>query len=257
MNYLMDSCLRRNDKKKMLKIKKLKVKIEDKEILKGIDLEVQKGEVVALMGPNGSGKSSLANALIGNPKYEAFEGKMLFEGTEINEMKPEERAKLGIMMSFQYPVAISGVTVREMLLASLRGRGLRVSALDLKNQIAMEGEKLRIEPSLLNRSLNEGFSGGEKKKLEILQIRILKPKLLILDEVDSGLDIDALALIANNVREMVKETGMSVLVITHYQRLLKYLVPDRVVILKNGEVVDRGGKEIVDKLEEQGYKSYG
>ncbi|KKT82870.1 MAG: FeS assembly ATPase SufC, Fe-S cluster assembly ATP-binding protein [Microgenomates group bacterium GW2011_GWC1_44_9] len=241
----MDSCLRRNDKKKMLKIKKLKVKIEDKEILKGIDLEVQKGEVVALMGPNGSGKSSLANALIGNPKYEAFEGKMLFE------------AKLGIMMSFQYPVAISGVTVREMLLASLRGRGLRVSALDLKNQIAMEGEKLRIEPSLLNRSLNEGFSGGEKKKLEILQMRILKPKLLVLDEVDSGLDIDALALIANNVNEMVKENGMSVLVITHYQRLLKYLVPDRVVILKNGEVVDRGGKEIVDKLEEQGYKSYG
>ncbi len=240
----------------MLKIKDLKIKIEDKEILKGVDLEVKDGEVVALMGPNGSGKSSLANALIGNPKYEVVSGEMTFDGADITEMKPEERAQLGIIMSFQYPVAIPGVTVREMLLASLRGRGLTVSALDIKNQVEKEGEKLRIDPLLLKRSINEGFSGGEKKKLEILQMRILKPKLLILDEVDSGLDIDALALIAKNVNELVKETGMSVLVITHYQRLLKYLVPDRVVVLKSGEVVDRGGEEIVDKLEKEGYKSY-
>ncbi len=240
----------------MLKIKDLKIKIEDKEILKGIDLEVKDGEVVAFMGPNGSGKSSLANALIGNPKYEVVSGEMIFDGTNITEMKPEERAQLGIMMSFQYPVAIPGVTVREMLLSSLRGRGLTVSALDLKNQVEQEGDKLHIDQALLKRSINEGFSGGEKKKLEILQMRILKPKLLILDEVDSGLDIDALALIAKNVNELVKETGMSVLVITHYQRLLKYLVPDRVVVLKTGEVVDRGGEEIVDKLEKEGYKSY-
>lgn len=241
----------------MLKIKNLRVKVEDKEILKGIDLEVNKGEVVALMGPNGSGKSSLANSLIGNPKYEISAGEMLFENNNLLELKPDERAKLGILMAFQYPMAIPGVTVREMMLASLRGRGLTVSALDIKNRIAEEGEKLRIEPTLLNRSLNEGFSGGEKKKMEILQMRILKPKLLILDEVDSGLDIDALALIAENVKEMVKETDMSVLVITHYQRLLKYLVPDRVVVLKDGEVVDKGGKEIVEVLEDQGYKAYG
>lgn len=240
----------------MLKIKKLRVKIEDKEVLKDIDIEISKGEILALMGPNGSGKSSLANALIGNPKYEVSVGEIVFDGKSILEMKPEERSKLGILMSFQYPLAIPGVTVRELLLTSIRGRGLTVSALDLKNQIALEGEKLHIDPTLLNRSLNDGFSGGEKKKFEILQMRILKPKLLILDEVDSGLDIDALALIATNVNEMVKETGMSVLVITHYQRLLKYLEPDRVVILKDGSVVDRGGKEIVDKLENEGYKSY-
>jgi len=225
----------------MLKIQKLRVKIEGKEILKGIDLEIDEGEVLALMGPNGSGKSSLANTLIGNSKFEVESGEIMFVGKKINGLKPDERAKLGILMSFQYPVAISGVTVREMLLASL--------------QIAEEGERLHIEGHLLTRSINEGFSGGEKKKLEILQMRILKPKLLILDEVDSGLDIDALALIAKNVDEMAK-TGMSVLVITHYQRLLRYLVPDRVVVMKNGVVVDRGGKEIVDKLEKQGYKSY-
>lgn len=240
----------------MLKIKNLRVKIENKEVLKDIDIEISKGEILALMGPNGSGKSSLANALIGNPKYEVSVGEIVFDGKSILEMKPEERSKLGILMSFQYPLAIPGVTVRELLLTSIRGRGLTVSALDLKNQIALEGEKLHIDPTLLNRSLNDGFSGGEKKKFEILQMRILKPKLLILDEVDSGLDIDALALIATNVNEMVKETGMSVLVITHYQRLLKYLEPDRVVILKDGSVVDRGGKEIVDKLENEGYKSY-
>ncbi len=240
----------------MIKIKNLKVKVEEKEILRGVDLDIKKGEVLALMGPNGSGKSSLANALIGNPKYEVTGGDILFENQSILKMKPEERARLGILMSFQYPLAIPGVTVRELLLTSLRGRGLTVSALDLKNLIASEGEKLHIEPTLLNRSLNEGFSGGEKKKFEILQVRVLKPKLLVLDEVDSGLDIDALALIATNVNEMVKETGMSVLVITHYQRLLKYLEPDRVIILKGGVVVDRGGKEIVDKLEKEGYRSY-
>lgn len=240
----------------MLKITNLKVKIEDKEILRGIDLEISPGEVLALMGPNGSGKSSLANTLIGNPKYEVTEGEMVFEGKNIAEMKPEERAQRGIMMAFQYPMAIPGVTIREMLLASLRAKGLTVSALDLKKKIADEADKLHVEPSLLNRSLNEGFSGGEKKKMEILQMRILSPKLLILDEVDSGLDIDALALIAKNVQEMVKENKMSVLVITHYQRLLKYLQPDKVMVMKNGAVVDRGGKEIVDNLEKEGYKIY-
>ncbi|KKT30532.1 MAG: FeS assembly ATPase SufC [Candidatus Collierbacteria bacterium GW2011_GWC2_44_18] len=240
----------------MLKIKNLLVKVENKEILKGINLEIGKGEVMALMGPNGSGKSSLANTLIGNPIYEVTEGEIFFEGNNLLEMKPEERARLGIMMAFQYPTSIPGVTIREMLLAVLRAKGLTVSALDLKKQIAEEAEKLKVDPTLLNRNLNEGFSGGEKKKMEILQMRVLKPKLLVLDEVDSGLDIDALSLIAENVSEMVKEIKMSVLVITHYQRLLKYLVPDKVIVLKNGEVVDRGSKEVVDNLEKEGYKIY-
>lgn len=240
----------------MLKINNLKVKVEGKEILRGVDLEIERGEVVALMGPNGSGKSSLANTLIGNPKYEVAGGEITFGGKGILGMKPEERAHEGIMMAFQYPMAIPGVTIREMLLASLRSRSLTVSALDLKKKIAEEAEKLKIDVALLGRSLNEGFSGGEKKKMEILQMRILEPKLLILDEVDSGLDIDALALIAKNVREMVRENKMSVLVITHYQRLLKFLEPDKVVVLKTGAVVDRGGKEIVDNLEKEGYKVY-
>lgn len=242
--------------KKMLKIKKLRVKIEDKEVLKDIDIEISKGEILALMGPNGSGKSSLANTIIGNPKYEVAAGEISFNGEGILAMKPEERARAGIMMAFQHPIAIPGVTIREMLLASMRAKGLTVSALDLKKKIAEEAEKLRVEASLLNRSLNEGFSGGEKKKMEILQMRILKPKLLILDEVDSGLDIDALTLIAHNVQAMVKETRMSVLVITHYQRLLKYLQPDKIVIMKSGEVVDRGGQKLVETLEEEGYKMY-
>jgi len=240
----------------MLKINNLRVRVDKKEILKGVDLEIKAGEVVALMGPNGSGKSSLANTLTGNPKYEALNGKIIFNGKNLLTLTPEERSKVGIMMSFQYPVAIAGVTVREMLLAALRNRGLAVSALELKKQIVDEAAKLKIDLTLLNRSLNEGFSGGEKKKFEILQARILKPSLLVLDEVDSGLDIDALEIIAKNVSEMVKDSGMSVLVITHYQRLLKYLTPNKIVVLKGGLVVDDGGLEIVEKLEEFGYKNY-
>lgn len=240
----------------MIKIHGLKVKIEDKEILRGVDLEVGEGEVVALMGPNGSGKSSMANAIIGNEKYEVSGGKIVFQGRELNGMSVDERARLGIMMAFQYPVAIPGVTVRELILSSLRAKGETVSALEIKERIAEEAEKLRIDPLLINRSLNDGFSGGEKKKFEILQARILRPKLLILDEIDSGLDIDALKIIAENVAEMVAETKMSVLVITHYQRLLKHLAPDRVVVLKNGAMVDEGGVELVEKLEKEGYKIY-
>jgi len=245
----------------MLKIKNLVVSVADKEILRGVTVEVGKGEIVAMMGPNGSGKSSLANTLIGNPNYMVVGGEVLFQGKNILEMKPDGRAKEGIMMAFQYPTAIPGVTIRDLLLSSLRerekgGEGNKVSALDLKNLIISEAEKLHIDEALLNRGINDGFSGGEKKKMEILQMRILKPKLLILDEIDSGLDIDALELLATNISQMVKETGMSVLVITHYQRLLKYLIPDKVMVLKNGMVVDRGGNEIVDKLESEGYKSY-
>lgn len=240
----------------MLTIKNLKVKVEEKEILSGISLELGKGQVLAVMGPNGSGKSSLANTLIGNPSYQVTEGEMIFEGKKLSEMSIVERAHSGIMMGFQYPIALPGVTVRELLLTALRVRGEEVSALMVKKQIEEEANKLHIEESLLSRSLNDGFSGGEKKKFEVLQMKLLKPKLLILDEIDSGLDIDALELMAKSVMEEVKKRGMGVVVITHYQRLLKYLRPNRVLVIKNGFVVDQGGEEIVDKLEKSGYKDY-
>jgi len=240
----------------MLKITNLRVKIEEKEILKGVDLAIGKGEVLALMGPNGSGKSSLALTVIGNPKYKVTEGKIAFEGEDLLTMNPDERANKGIYLAFQYPASIPGVTVREMLLAALRQKNkeIKFSALELKKTVEIEAERLHLGPELLSRGLNEGFSGGEKKKMEILQMRILKPKFLILDEIDSGLDIDALATIARNVAEMVKENGMSVLVITHYQRILNYLTPNKVVVMKDGTIVEQGGKEIAKRLEKHGYK---
>lgn len=240
----------------MLKIENLKVRAEEKEILKGVDLSVNEGEVVALMGPNGSGKSSLASVIIGNPKYEVTEGKITFEGKNLAALTPDERANRGIYLAFQYPAAIPGVTVREMLLSALRAKNkeITVSALDLKKTVEEEAEKLHLSPDLLSRGLNEGFSGGEKKKMEILQMRVLRPKLLIMDEIDSGLDIDALATIAQNVAEMVKEQKMSVLVITHYQRILNYLTPDVVAVMKDGVIVEQGGKEVVERLEKSGYR---
>lgn len=239
-----------------LEIKNLKVQVEGKEVLKGVNLQINKGEIVAIMGPNGSGKSSLANSLIGNPSYEVMDGLVNFDGDNLMNMAIEERAKKGMLMGFQYPVALPGVTVRELLLTALRAKGEGVSALKLKQQIELEAKKLHIDDSLLTRSLNDGFSGGEKKKFEILQMKVLEPKLLILDEIDSGLDIDALEIIASAVMDEVKKKGMSVLVITHYQRLLKYLNPNRVLVLKKGLIVDEGGEEIVEKLEKSGYKDY-
>jgi len=240
----------------MLKIKNLRVTVEDKEVLRGVSFDVGKGEIVALMGPNGSGKSSLSNAIMGNPNYEVVGGSVEYLGEDLSELSVDERAKKGIMMAFQNPVAINGVTVRELLLSSLRARGEKVSAVEVKNNIEKIAEELKMDRELLSRGVNEGFSGGEKKKLEVLQMKLLSPRLLILDEVDSGLDIDALKTIASSVKKQVKQKEMSVLVITHYQRLLKYLVPDRVVVLKEGRVVDMGGGEIVEKLEKEGYKSY-
>ncbi len=240
----------------MLKIENLKVNIEGKEILKGVDLSINDGEILALMGPNGSGKSSLAATIIGNKKYEVIDGNIGLEGEDLLSMTVDERANKGVYLAFQYPAAIPGVTVREMLLNALRAKNkeIKISALELKNQVEMEAEKLNLSPELLGRGLNDGFSGGEKKKMEILQMRVLKPKLLILDEIDSGLDIDALATIAKNVAEMVKENKMSVLVITHYQRILNYLTPNKVAVMKNGVVVEQGGKEIVERLETHGYE---
>lgn len=240
-----------------LEIKSLAVKIEDKEILNGLNLVVHPGEVVALMGPNGSGKSTLAYSLMGHPTYKIENGKLIIDSEDITEKTPDERARMGLFLALQYPVAIPGVSVREMLLASLRARGQgKISALELKKKIQKEASILAIDEELLKRSLNEGFSGGEKKKMEILQMRILLPKYAILDETDSGLDIDALKLVAEGAQQMAKKNNVGVLVITHYRRLLEYLKPDRVLVMKQGRIVKEGGVELVGELEERGYKEY-
>jgi Fe-S cluster assembly ATP-binding protein len=240
----------------MLKTNKLKVKVEEKEILKGVDIEVETGQVVALMGPNGSGKSSLSNTLMGNPAYEIVSGEIWFDGQKINEMTPDERARLGIFMAFQYPVSVPGVTIKEVLVASLRARGEVVKAIDVRRQVEEAARDLHISEDLLIRGINDGFSGGEKKKVEILQMRLLRPRLAILDETDSGLDLDALKLVSSEINKQTKETGMSVILITHYQRMLSLVSVDKVVILKQGVVVDRGGKELIEELEKTGYKKY-
>ncbi len=240
----------------MLKIQNLKVEVEEKEILKGVDIEVNSGEVVALMGPNGSGKSSLSNALMGNPDYTITAGEIFFDGKKINDMTPDERANLGIFMAFQYPVAIPGVKVRDVLIASLRAQMKEVKAIDIKRKVEEIAKELRMSDDLLSRGLNEGFSGGEKKKMEILQMKIMQPKLAILDETDSGLDLDALNIVAEEIQKQVKNTGMSVILITHYQRMLALVDVDKVVVLKKGLVVDKGGKELIAELEKVGYKKY-
>lgn len=240
----------------MVKVKNYSVKVDDKEILSDMSLEISKGEVVALMGPNGSGKSSLASSLIGHPRYEVTSGKVYFKGEDITLMSMDERSQKGIMMAFQYPASIPGVTVRELLLSALRQRGEKKSALELKNEVEKIAEEMGVDKNLLSRGINEDFSGGEKKKFEILQMKVLKPEFLILDEIDSGLDVDALKMIAKAVNDEVKTRKMTVLVITHYQRLLKYLRPDRVVLLKKGKIVEEGGEELVKKIEKQGYKKY-
>jgi Fe-S cluster assembly ATP-binding protein len=246
----------RTQDNELLIIKKLKVEVEGKEILKGVDLEVARGEVVALMGPNGSGKSSFSNTLMGNPNYKITEGEIFFEGKKINEMSPDERANLGIFMAFQYPVSIPGVTVREMLIASMRSKGQEVKALDVKRQVEEVARELRIGDDLLSRGLNEGFSGGEKKKMEILQMKVLQPKLAILDETDSGLDMDALNFVAYELQRQIEQTGMSVILITHYQKMLSLVEVDKVVVLKKGLLVDKGGKTLIAELGKNGYKKY-
>ncbi len=237
-------------------IKGLKVEIEGKEILKGIDFSVKPGEVVALMGPNGSGKSTLAYSLMGHPHYQIVGGRLRLNDKEVTQSTPDERAKAGLFLALQYPVSIPGVSVREALLAALRSRGEKITALDLKKKIETEAVELAISEELLKRSLNEGFSGGEKKKMEILQMRILSPKYAILDETDSGLDIDALKIVAEGASYMAKKKKTGILVITHYQRLLSYLKPDRVLVMKQGKIAKEGGMELVEELERSGYKQY-
>ncbi|MEZ4840364.1 MAG: Fe-S cluster assembly ATPase SufC [Flavobacteriaceae bacterium] len=241
----------------MLEIKNLHAAVEDKEILKGIDLKVNAGEVHAIMGPNGSGKSTLSSVIAGKEDYEVTEGSVILDGEDLDELAPEERAHKGIFLSFQYPIEIPGVTVTNFIKTAInetrKAKGLEeLPAKDMLAKIRETAEMLEIDRKFLSRSLNEGFSGGEKKRNEIFQMAMLEPKLAILDETDSGLDIDALKIVANGVNKL-KSKDNAVIVITHYQRLLEYIVPDFVHVLYNGKIVKSGGKELALELEEKGY----
>lgn len=236
-----------------LEIKDLKVKIEDKEILKGISLKIDKNQVVALMGPNGSGKSTLAYALMGHPKYEITNGKIVLNGEDVTDASPDERAKKGLFLSFQYPQEISGVSVSNFLRTALNAkRETPISVLDFHKILQEKMALLKMDKSFAMRYLNEGFSGGEKKRAEILQMAVLQPKIAILDETDSGLDIDALKTVAEGVNSLKgPETG--ILIITHYQRILNYITPDKVHIVMKGNIIKSGGKELALQVEEKGY----
>jgi len=241
----------------MLVIKDLHAKIEDKEILRGINLEIKPGEVHAIMGPNGSGKSTLSAVLAGNEKFEVVEGSVSFNGKDLLELSPEDRAREGVFLSFQYPVEIPGVSmVNFMRTAVNEHRKYKneapYSASEFLKRMREKKNLVEIDSNLTNRSVNEGFSGGEKKKNEIFQMAMLEPKLAILDETDSGLDIDALRVVANGVNKL-KSPENATIVITHYQRLLDYIVPDHVHVLYKGRIVKSAGKELVHELEEKGY----
>jgi Fe-S cluster assembly ATP-binding protein len=241
----------------MLSIKNLHASVEDKEILKGLNLEIKAGEVHAIMGPNGAGKSTFASIVAGNENYEVSEGTIELDGEDISELAPEERAHKGVFLSFQYPVEIPGVSVTNFMKTAInesrKAKGLEdMPANEMLKLIREKSELLEIDRKFLSRSLNEGFSGGEKKRNEIFQMAMLEPKLAILDETDSGLDIDALRIVANGVNKL-KSKDNAVIVITHYQRLLEYIVPDFVHVLMNGKIVKSGGKELALELEEKGY----
>jgi Fe-S cluster assembly ATP-binding protein len=241
----------------MLKIKNLHASVDDKEILRGINLEVNAGEVHAIMGPNGSGKSTLAAVIAGKEEFEVTKGSVEFNGESLEEVSPEERAHKGLFLSFQYPVEIPGVSVTNFMKTAInesrKAKGLEdMPAKDMLKMIREKSEMLDIDRKFLSRSLNEGFSGGEKKRNEIFQLAMLEPKLAILDETDSGLDIDALRIVASGVNKL-KSKDNAVILITHYQRLLEYIVPDFVHVLHNGKIVKSGGKELALELEEKGY----
>jgi Fe-S cluster assembly ATP-binding protein len=241
----------------MLEIRNLHVKAEDKEILRGINLTVGQGEVHAIMGPNGSGKSTLARALSGHPGYEVTGGEILYEGRDLLDMDPDERARAGVFMAFQYPVEIPGVNNAYFLKAALNARrkeqGLEeLDAMDFMTFIRAKARLLQVDEAMLQRSVNEGFSGGEKKRNEIFHMAVLEPRLAILDETDSGLDIDALKIVSSGVNAM-RDKDRSFIVVTHYQRLLNYIVPDYVHVLSDGRMIRSGGRELALELEEKGY----
>ena len=241
-----------------LQIRNLHVAAGDKQILKGLDLELHSNEVHALMGPNGSGKSTLANAIMGHPGFEVTDGQILFDGNDITEADPDERARAGLFMAFQYPVAIPGVTVtkylRMVMNAHREARGEpEISLKDFRKTVEAAMELTNVPKEFSSRYLNEGFSGGEKKRMEILQLALQQPRLAVLDETDSGLDIDALNVVAKGVNTVARESDMGVLIITHYQRILHMVTPTRVSIMFDGRIVKEGGPELVGELEAKGY----
>ena len=233
---------------------------EDSDILKGVDLAVRPGEIHAIMGPNGSGKSTLAKVVAGHPAYEVTAGSVAFQGEDLLEMEPDERAQAGVFMAFQYPVAIPGVSIANFLRTALQARlqdGEELDLFDFQELLMERMELLDMEPSFAQRHVNDGFSGGEKKRNEILQMAVLNPAMAVMDETDSGLDIDALRIVAHGVNTLKAENpGMSVLLITHYQRMLNYITPDVVHVMVKGRIVESGGPEVALGLEERGYEQY-
>lgn len=237
----------------MLQIEKLKVQTEGKDILKGLNLEVKPGEIHAIMGPNGAGKSTLAKVLAGHPSYETSEGEIFFKGQVLSELDPDERAHLGLFVSFQYPIEIAGVSNFQFLFAAYKTKDPEISEEAFRQKLESLARKMQIKTDFLDRDINSGFSGGEKKRNEILQMAILNPDLAILDETDSGLDIDALKIVAEGVNAFMEDSTKGLVLITHYQRLLDYVKPDKVHVLIDGKIVHSGGRELALTLEEKGY----
>ena len=243
-----------NKMKNELKIENLHVEIDGKEIVKGVSLTVKEGEVVALMGPNGSGKSTLSNALMGNPSCKITKGSVFLNGKNITDLSPDKKARLGIFLSFQYPSEISGVTVSNFLRSAYKAvKEKDLTFTEFKKMMQEKMDLLDIDSNFVERYINEGFSGGEKKKNEILQMSVLEPKIAILDETDSGLDFSALKIIARGVNVVREKAKTGILIITHYKRILDYIVPDKVYVMCKGKIVKEGGKELVGKIEEAGY----
>jgi Fe-S cluster assembly ATP-binding protein len=241
-----------------LEIKNLHVSAGEKQILKGLDLTVRSGEIHALMGPNGSGKSTLANVIMGHPTLEVTEGQILFGGEDITEAAPDERSRMGLFMAFQYPVSVPGVTVTKYLRMVMNAHRVErgeeeISLREFRKTVEDAMALTNVPKEFSSRYLNEGFSGGEKKRMEILQLALQKPKIAVLDETDSGLDIDALNVVAAGVNTVAKGSGMGVLIITHYQRILHMVQPERVSIMFDGRIAKEGGPELVDQLEREGY----
>jgi Fe-S cluster assembly ATP-binding protein len=237
-----------------LEIRNLHVRTEEREILRGVDLTIAKGEIHALMGPNGSGKSTLANTIMGHPAYEVTEGTIHFRGEEVTEAAPDERAKAGLFLAFQYPVAIPGVSVANFLRMAINAkRDEPINVKDFRVRLQHAVDLLDVDRAFTSRSLNDGFSGGEKKRAEILQMAMLEPEVAVLDETDSGLDIDALRTVAEGVTKLQAEQGLGALIITHYQRILHYIRPQFVHVMMDGRIVMEGGEELVERLEREGY----